>query len=256
MQGARGVQFVEIVCADVDTSAKWYEEHLGLVCVDGASPDVRWLDAGHAGIKLTAATPATRESGWDTNNLQRGIRHIGFKVADVDAHAERLREAGVVFRIDPKDATGGVRITFFDDPDGNRLELVENALEYHRTWSPELAERERATLPGPGDPPRFDHAAITVADLDESLRFYQDVLGFEVIGQLTMNDPRGFLITYLKGGAGGVELFSWGPPTLDNPAASGEKRLGFGAIGVGIDGEASSSIVEPDGVPLEVVDVR
>ena len=255
MANVRGIRFVEIVCVDVEASARWYTQLLGLTPIDGAPPGARWLDAGHAALKLTGATAATRGSGWDANNLQRGIRHVGFKVADVDAHATRLKEAGVVFKIDPKDATGAVRITFFDDLDGNRLELVEGALEYHRTWSPELAERERVTLPGPEDPPRFDHAAITVADIDESLRFYRDVLDFEVIGQLTMDDPRGFLITYLKGGAGGVELFSWGEATLDNPAASGDDRLGFGAIGVGIEGGVASSVVEPDGVLLEVVDV-
>ena len=256
MHEGRGIDFVEIVCADVDASAQWYDELLGMTPVEGAPPGALWLDAGPVVLRLIGATPATQASGWERDDLQRGIRHLGFKVADVDAHAERLRDGGVTFTVDPKDAPGAVRITFFLDPDGNRLELVEGALEYHRTWSPELAERERATLPGTDDPPRFDHVAVSVADLDASLRFYGDTLGFKVIGQLMRDDPRGFTITYLKAGAAGLELFSWTAPTKENPLASGTEQLGFRAIGIGGDGDVPSPVVEPDGVPLQIVDSR
>ena len=254
MREVAGIEFVEIVCADVDASAQWYSELLGMKPVEGAPPGALWLDAGAVVLRLVGATPATQASEWDPDDLQTGIRHLGFKVADVDAHAERLRDAGVTFTVDPKDATGAVRIAFFLDPDGNRLELVEGALEYHRTWSPELAERERAALPGTDDPPRFDHVAITVADLDASLQLYRDVLDFDVVGQLLYDDPRGFMITYLKAGAAGLELFSWTAPTTENPLTSGTEQLGFRAIGIGADGDVPSSVEEPDGVPLQIVD--
>lgn len=56
----------------------------------------------------------------------------------------------------------------------------------------------------------LDHVAITVADLDRSLAFYQNVLGFKLLGHLDFpGDPRGFTIAYLDTGRGLVEIFSF-----------------------------------------------
>ena len=76
------------------------------------------------------------------------MRHLAFYVADVDAEAARLRAAGVTFDVEPRTATGDVRLVFFRDPDGTLLELMDGPPRYHRTWSAELAARERAALPG------------------------------------------------------------------------------------------------------------
>lgn len=54
-----------------------------------------------------------------------GLRHLAFAVDDIDLAIARLAEEGVVcepVRIDP---LNGNRYTFFADPDGLPLELVE-----------------------------------------------------------------------------------------------------------------------------------
>ena len=55
----------------------------------------------------------------------QGLRHLALRVADLDAWCAHLARAGVAVepvRIDP---LTGARFTFFADPDGLPLELVE-----------------------------------------------------------------------------------------------------------------------------------
>lgn len=68
-----------------------------------------------------------------------GFKHIALRTADVDGVAQRLRDAGVRFTVEPKPAAGGsIRLAFFRDPDGHLLELVSGlpAVEPYRPgWS-------------------------------------------------------------------------------------------------------------------------
>jgi catechol 2,3-dioxygenase-like lactoylglutathione lyase family enzyme len=233
-------EYVEIAASDLQRSTRWYEEMLGLRTRRDEGT-IRLVDAG------AGAAP----SGWIGDDRQRGVRHIAFKVADVDAHAERLHRVGVKFTVEPMDATGAVRITFFLDPDGNLVELVQGAVRYHRTWSPDLVAREQATLPGSGDPPRFDHVAVTVGDLGASLDLYRDTLGFDVVGQLFFENEQQFVITYLQGGANVLELFSYGVPTLD-PWTMDADHIGVRALGIAAD-DPWTPARDPDGVRLEHV---
>jgi catechol 2,3-dioxygenase-like lactoylglutathione lyase family enzyme len=257
VSGTGGIEYVELAVTDLERSARWYEGLLRFRPVPGAPEGERWLDAGPAVLRLVAASAVAQPSGWVADDLQRGVRHIGLKVADVDAHAERLRAAGVQFTVEPREATGGVRLAFFVDPDGTLLEFVARAVQHHRTWSEELAALEEAGLPGPDDPPRFDHVAVTVGDLDATLRFYRETLGFEVVGQLFFEDDRDFVITNLKGAAGVFEVFSYGVSTTANPWTPDGNRLGVRAIGVGgLDGDRPTLVQDPDGIPLRLDHAR
>ena len=80
----------------------------------------------------TRSTPTP--SRWIADDLQLGFRHFGFGVTGLDERAELLHEAGVRFHLEPLDATGGVRITFFYDPDGVLLEFIQGHIDYHKVW--------------------------------------------------------------------------------------------------------------------------
>jgi catechol 2,3-dioxygenase-like lactoylglutathione lyase family enzyme len=195
---------VEIGVRDLRAAEAFYG---GLL---GAPPDERL-----ALVEL----PDGRPGGWVDDDRQLGVRHLAFYVADVDAEAERLRAAGVELTLEPTSATGDVRLAFFRDPDGTLLELLSGPPRYHRTWSPELAERERAALPAPGDGPRLAHLAVTVADLDAAL-------DGDVIGQLFLDDD-GMVITFLDGPLP-LELFSYPDgEVLPDPGAG---ELGIRAV--------------------------
>jgi len=61
------------------------------------------------------------------------VRHLAFRVSDIDGLARRLREANVTLLSDPvkvpagvaRFASGDKRLLYFLDPDGVLLELAE-----------------------------------------------------------------------------------------------------------------------------------
>jgi catechol 2,3-dioxygenase-like lactoylglutathione lyase family enzyme len=254
-----GLTYVEIGVTDLGRSAELYEGLLGLRPADGrpAEDGVRWLAAGPALLKLVEVPDGDAGGYRSDDDLQRGMRHIGFKVGDTDLQAERLRAAGVRFTLEPLDATGDVRIAFFRDPDGTLLELIAGNVHYHRTRSPELAERERvAAEQRPRDAgPVFDHIALTVQDAARSVAFYGEAFGYEPIGELDLDEPEGFLITYLQAGPAVLELFSFAAPTTENPWTPDPRRLGFRCVGLAAGGagvQGDGLVTDPDGVPLRV----
>jgi catechol 2,3-dioxygenase-like lactoylglutathione lyase family enzyme len=214
------IQNVIINAADVQRSVDFYTTFLDAVVV--GEPTTR-----HAVLDLVTATMELRqmnatESTWVPDDLQKGFRHVGFKVDQIDPRASALRSAGTRFHLDPLDAEGGVRICFFFDPDGTLLELVQGDLQYASVLDPEGVALERAL----GVPlrPRFDHIAVTVEDRPRTDAFYRDRFGFRFIGTIEQShDRRGFSIGYLKSGDTVIEVFTYGsdkqvrPPQLDAP---------------------------------------
>jgi catechol 2,3-dioxygenase-like lactoylglutathione lyase family enzyme len=231
--GPRPISFVEVNVRDLDVSLDFYRSLLDLspLSPPERSGDRRraMLAAGPVAVRLTEVGRDAEAGDWVTDDLQRGFRHVGLKVDDVDARAARVRAAGVPFHLEPTDAVGGVRIAFFRDPDGLLLEFVQGNVEYHRVWNEGLVVAERG-LPVPAAP-RFDHVAVTVEDLDRTLAFYRESLGFDVIGQLVHEaDPRGFLITYLGAVDTILEVFSY-TAEKSGPSRPGDDTPGFRAVG-------------------------
>ena len=231
------IEFVDLTVQDLDRSVDFYRRYLELEPVRRPEPAVdvgrrsQWLAAGSVVLRLTEAGRAARTGDWQTDDLQRGFRHIGFKVSDLDERAARLRDAGTRFHKEPKDVHGDVRITFFLDPDGVLLEFVEGPLRYDVVEDAELVEREHAR-PAPRTP-RFDHVAVTVSDAARTAALLGDQLGFGLAGRLVReDDPRGFEIAYLHAGDTILELFSWGVATSAEPWQPDRDILGFRAVGV------------------------
>jgi len=232
------------------------------------------LTSGHRFLVLQELADQPAKSTWVRDDLQVGMRHIGLKVDNVDRWAERVREAGARFTIEPEDAFGDVRLCFFLDPDGTHLEFIQGNVNYSTVGSPILVERERA-VPVPTSP-RFDHVAVSVADLETTLAFYTGQLGFPIIGELREDKPaQGFTITYLQAGPGILEIFSFTEPMLANsfnPAAQAPGLLYLGldtddvrgavahleAAGaapveaIGVHGPDSALLTDAHGTPLEL----
>ncbi|GAB3601057.1 VOC family protein [Microbacterium tumbae] len=237
--------------ADIPRSVDFYTRLLGARPVTiGADEAV--LDVVTATIRLLRIErPAA--STWIPDDLQRGYRHIGFKVADLDERVAALREEGVTFHLEPIHAEGDVRITFFYDPDGALVELVEGPLRYHEVYDRAAVDADW----GLGDPdrPRFDHVAESVADADATHEHYARRGYVLMAGIHQPHDDRGFEITFLRDGDTSIEVFAFGAEmTAREPQLD---ALGFLAVeiegepvGATACGEAGGRVflVDPDGL--------
>lgn len=247
------IKNIRITVTDIARSIEFYRTFLAAEVVGEVSEERALLDLVTATFELTRVTDPA-DSTWEADDLQRGFRHIGFKVADVDALVAPLKAADVPFHLDPLEAEGGVRIAFFYDPDGTLLELVERDLQYHEIVSDALVTAERA-LGVPGRP-RFDHVAVTVDDFEATKAFYTP-LQFGHIGTIHQpHDPRGFRIDFLKSGDTVLEIFTYEAekrtrePQLD---AAGYLAVQFDARGtdeqrrtVGRLADSSTVYADPD----------
>jgi catechol 2,3-dioxygenase-like lactoylglutathione lyase family enzyme len=202
------IKNVVVNCTDVQRSVEYYTKFLELRLIGAASAESALLDAVTATIELRAVTAGQDQSTWVTDDLQKGFRHLGFKVDRLDERAEAMKAAGVEFKLDPLDAEGKVRICFFFDPDGTLLELIQGDLQYAEVLDSDGVARERAL--GVPQRPRFDHVAVTIEDRAATDAYYRDNFGFSFIGTIEQpHDPRGFSIGYLKSGDTVIEVFTY-----------------------------------------------
>jgi catechol 2,3-dioxygenase-like lactoylglutathione lyase family enzyme len=237
MPVVKDTQTVTVSISDLNRSLGFYRDLLGFKVLGHSHVEsgvtAHFLDIGnHRTLRLLSFDGSAKPNSWIPDDLQTGIRHMAFKVRDVDAVAVRLKQSGVHFRTDPTDATGGVRIAFFEDPDGALVEIVQDELQYH-VEGPALGIMP--PLKADGDSLVYDHMAVSVSDLDKALTFYTALLGLPMIGQLLFKDSRGFKITYLKAGTAVLELFSFSAMTQENPSSQDLAVLGIKTISLSVE---------------------
>jgi catechol 2,3-dioxygenase-like lactoylglutathione lyase family enzyme len=265
--GGRGLRRVELGCRDLDRSRDFYRGLLGFAEDPDHTPDgglgprrSATFTSGTVALHVVEVGEAGDLGGWANDDLQGGIRHVGMKVGDVDRQIRRLDAAGVTVLSHPADVLGDVRIAFFLDPDGARLEFIQGNLAYQHISSPGLAAAEAAQRLAADDAPRFDHVAMTVPDLPAALQFWCDRMGAEMIGVIRHHDDaRGFLMTYLQAGPAVLEVFSFDVPVqVQEHPADDTALLGFRGVGLAVDparaaAPAPSTLVGPAGVAVSVL---
>ena len=122
------IHHIAILTDNYERSKSFYTEILGFNIIRETYRKERdsWkLDLAigdHYQIELFSF-PEYRERGsWPES---KGLRHLAFVVADVDASADELRGKGVEVEAVRVDELTGKRFVFFTDPNGQPLELYE-----------------------------------------------------------------------------------------------------------------------------------
>lgn len=108
---------------DLEGALQFYSEALGLAVQRSGGPDPNrpnavWLD----GIQLVRAA--------EQDTTEKGVLdHIGFSVANIDELAESVVAAGAQLEAPIRETTlpngQKMRLVFFRDPEGNRIELTQ-----------------------------------------------------------------------------------------------------------------------------------
>jgi catechol 2,3-dioxygenase-like lactoylglutathione lyase family enzyme len=124
------------VAKEVFIQGDWVDRVTGL---RGVKADVVYLELPGGGPRVELiryrAPRSDRPPGIEQPQTQ-GIRHIAFRVDDIDGVAQPLRDAGVALIDDVQTVpesqvtyAGGARkrLVYFRDPEGNLLELCEYA---------------------------------------------------------------------------------------------------------------------------------
>jgi catechol 2,3-dioxygenase-like lactoylglutathione lyase family enzyme len=135
-----GLDHVAITVSDLDRALAFYRGLLGFRLLghldfpnDPRGLSIAYLDTGRGILELFSFTAArTHPPGGQPDDTQLGLRHFALRVTGLDAITGALRRADVPFTLLPTEATGGVRIAFFTDPDGTLIELIEGRVTYSR----------------------------------------------------------------------------------------------------------------------------
>jgi catechol 2,3-dioxygenase len=176
------LQHVEVRTPDLELSAAYYTEVLGLL--ETAREDDRiflkcWDEQEHHSVVLRQAP-------------SYGLDHMAFKVAelaDLDHYSERLTAAGVaVKRYAPRElGPGWGEAIRFESPSGHLIELVHGMQKVGNMLPMTNPPPRPQNLVGIA-PPRLDHVFITAEDVDETTRFFRDLLDFRLTEQIVAND--------------------------------------------------------------------
>lgn len=123
-----GLHHVAIIASDYPRSKHFYVEVLGLQVLAEAYREAR--DSWKLDLRVDDTTqielfsfpsPPARVSRPEA----AGLRHLAFRVDDIDAAVDHLTSHGVLCEAIRVDEYTGKRFTFFADPDDLPLELYE-----------------------------------------------------------------------------------------------------------------------------------
>lgn len=129
MQGITGIGHVAIKVTDLDRSLDYYVNKLGFAEMlrlhkeDGTVWLVYLRITDDQYLEVFPGAENDRAPGWNAN----GLNHVCLTVDDIDRVLAEVAAAGLTLLLPLKTAVDGNRQAWLEDPDGNRLELMEMA---------------------------------------------------------------------------------------------------------------------------------
>jgi len=128
MLALKGIHHIAIICSNYKLSKAFYTEVLGfevLQEVYRAERESYKLDLALNGTYVIELFSFPESADRPSYPEARGLRHLAFKVEDIQAQVDLLKEMGIKTEPIRIDETSNKKFTFFTDPDGLPLELYE-----------------------------------------------------------------------------------------------------------------------------------
>ena len=127
MKGITGYGHAALKVKDVDDSLAFYRDKLGFPEMLRLHKDdgslwlvyLRITDLHY--LEIFPGAEEDRAPGWNAN----GVNHLCFTIEDLDGTAARIQAAGITLTAQIKKGADGNRQAWIEDPDGNRIELME-----------------------------------------------------------------------------------------------------------------------------------
>ncbi len=244
---------------DIKTTMAFYEDVVGGKVVDYTENKTN--NSKRALVQIADGFFELTEPGVHDENTPYGLKHIAFRVDDLDAAYSHLVKMGFAFRTLPKvGGSGNGRLAFFTDTNGIVVELLQ------RDVVAELQDIESPIIKS------FDHYAIMTDDITAAFDLYHGFMKMNPLAHF-MVDAHKREIMYLDHGSVSLEIYT--SPTIKNPknphahislrveeitkavadltargATFAENAINTPGIKFGM----SASFYDPDGVRIELVD--
>jgi len=174
MSGIMRIGFVHIWVNDLEESARFYEDVVGLERTgenEGGVYYKCWDEYDHHSLVLTKGpNPGIIRVGWkvacesDLSKVERDAERYGLTVGRVSRRAEPWIGEGVSF------------VT----PSGHSMLFYNEIEQPGRAIKPPAVALHRDSSIGP---PHLDHVFLTTQDPEETIRFFVSVLGFRLTEQ-------------------------------------------------------------------------
>lgn len=124
----KGLHHIAIICSDYEKSKLFYTEVLGFKITNEVYRKERLsykLDLCLNGEYLIELFSFPNPSPRPSRPEAMGLRHIAFKVNNIEAAIKEIKSFGIEIEPIRIDEFTGKRFTFFQDPDGLPIELYE-----------------------------------------------------------------------------------------------------------------------------------
>jgi len=120
----KGIEHVTIAARDTEGLAKWYCDTFGFQVAykNQKTPPTLFVKLGTG--SMIEIVPANDRPPVTHELTDAGLRHLAITTDDFDGDYQALQAKGIKFSGEPRQASGGVRVVYLADPEGNPIHLI------------------------------------------------------------------------------------------------------------------------------------